>query len=238
MQDAKRRAKIFAVLSVVLAILAGFLFLQKVNQVDASMGQTVTVYVAEQSITSREPLKKEYFAAKEIPVKYVQELGSVVTKIDNIEKMVTITPLQKGEVLTENNLKPVSGLTSSNNRMVTLAENDRVMFDGGIEANDRVDIIVSTDEGGNKTTQIFMSDVRVVGVSEDKKTKRVEALGLEVPLKKARELIHAQNFAVAIRVLKAPQEEDVGSQNQGNSSTQGGAMNSNDGSTGQDNKQP
>ncbi|GGE21598.1 hypothetical protein GCM10011571_24610 [Marinithermofilum abyssi] len=217
MQDAKRRAMIFAALSVVLAAVAGLLFLQKLNEVDAEMGQKTTVYVANQSIASREPLKQGYFTAREVPVKYVKELGSVVTKIDNIEQMVTVTPLQKGEVLTTNNLKPVSGLSSSKNRMVTLVQNDRVLFDGGIQANDRVDIIVSDDESGKNTTQIFMSDVRVVGVSENKKTDRVEAIGLEVSLEKARELIHAQNFAVAIRVLKAPQEasEQTGAAQQG-----------------------
>ena len=83
MQDAKRRAIIFAVVSLVLAMLAGILFMQRVSAVEAQLGNEVTVYVAKSDIQPRQPLKPEQFEAVQVPQKFVQQ--STVTNCKRLE---------------------------------------------------------------------------------------------------------------------------------------------------------
>ncbi len=216
MQDAKRRAIIFFVIALLLAAIAGYLFLQKVSAVDDQLGRWVTVYVAAQDISLREPLKPEYFKAVEIPKRFVQD--SQVTDLNAIqigdytvpiEHLVAVVPLAEGDVLTHNMLKTQSSLTENNKRMVTLAQSNRIQFDGTLDYNDRVDLIVSDKKGNENVTEVFMKDILVVGLAKDEDGS-VKGIGLELTMEQARKLIHAQNFAIAIRVLKAPTEDKEG----------------------------
>lgn len=214
MQDAKRKAIIFLVLALVLAGIAGFLFLQKVSAVDSRLGNMTTVYVAKKNISSREPLRPDFFEAKEVPAQFVQE--SSVTSLDAVQvgdytlpinQLVSVVPLSEGELLTDNILKAKSFLTADDKRMVTLSQSEKVLFDGSLEINDRVDLVVSDQNDGGPETEIFMRDVPVVGVAEDD-NGNVTGVGLEVSLSDARKLIHKQNFSMSIRVLKAPSEKN------------------------------
>lgn len=216
MQDAKRRALIFLVIALLLAAIAGFMFLQKVSAVDSRLGKVTTVYVAKKKITSREPLRPDFFEAKEVPAQFVQK--STVTNLDGIQvgnytlpihQLVSVVPISEGELLTDNVLKLQSFLTANNKRMVTLSQSDKVRFDGSLEVNDRVDLIVSDQKNDGAETEIFMRDVPVVGVAEDD-DGNVTGVGLEVSLDEAKKLIHKQNFAMSIRVLKAPTEKGDG----------------------------
>lgn len=213
MQDAKRRAIIFAVLSVVLAAIAGLLFLQQWNKVNASLGADKTVYVAKQDIPSRQPLDPKQFNEKEIPEEYVTQ--SMVTSPDQLKGKVSVVPLSEGDQLTSTMIRPANQLTDADHRMVLLRQSNRVLFDDKLSARDRVDIVVSYEQdpksGANQPqTMISMTDVLVVSVGKDQKV-----IGLELPLKEAKELIHAENFAHSIRVLKAPQKQDVKQGNAG-----------------------
>jgi pilus assembly protein CpaB len=202
MQDAKRRAIIFAILSVVLAGIAGYLFLDELSLVHAELGQYETVYVAARDIPTREPLSPSDFEPKKVPVKFIQR--SMVTDLKGIENTVSVVPLEKGDPLTANVLKRANEFVSGDNRMVVLSQTDRVSFDGAMQANDRVDIVVSAGSNENPKTIVFLKDVRVVWNSKDYKS-----IGVELTLEEAKELIHQQNFAVSIRVLKAPQKQSA-----------------------------
>lgn len=214
MNDAKRRAIIFTVTSLVLAVLAGVLFMQRVSEVEAQLGNFVTVYVAKQDIGSRQPLSPENFEGKEIPAKYVEQ--SMVTDLKkigdygSIDRFVSVAPLKEGDILTYNLLKPADDYTSGDRRLVQVSATDRVVFDQTLEANDRVDIIVSWNKNdipsGEKRTNIFMQDVLVASVLPGPDNK-FTGVWLEMSLDQAREFIDAQNFAQSVRILKAPQKK-------------------------------
>jgi pilus assembly protein CpaB len=76
-----------------------------------------------------------------------------------------------------------------------------VQFDQVIEALDRVDIIVSTDNKGERNTSVFMKDV-VVRFSQGSGEK-FAGVAVEVTAEQAPKLIHMQNYADHIRILKA-----------------------------------
>ncbi|PMB04285.1 flp pilus assembly protein CpaB [Fischerella thermalis CCMEE 5273] len=232
MQDAKRRAIIFLILALCLSAVAGFLFLQKVSAVDSQLGNHLTVYVAAKDIASREPLTPDHFKAVKVPAQYIQD--SAVTDLNQIElgdypysidRLISISPMEEGDLLTNNILKSQSFLTANDKRMVTLVQTDRVKFDGSLEINDRVDIVVSNKSEGSVKTSVFMRDVPVVAMTGDGK-----GIGLEMSLSEAEKLIHEENFAVSIRVLKAPNEgskkEDSSKKEQQNvpSSTEDGSQ--------------
>lgn len=227
MNDARRRAIIFTVIALVLAAFAGILFIQRVGEVEAQLGNFVTVYVAKKDIGSRQPLSAGDFEAKKIPAKYVAQ--SVVTdlkKIGNygsIDKFVAVAPLKEGDVLTYNLLKPADDYTTGDRRLVQVPSSNRVAFDQALEANDRVDIIVSWNENdipaGEKRTSVFMKDVLVASVLPSSKDK-FTGVWLEMSLDEARKFIDAQNFAQSVRILKAPTEQRS-SQTEGKSSTAG-----------------
>jgi hypothetical protein len=81
-------------------------------------------------------------------------------------------------------------------------QNERVFFDEPLEALDRVDIIVSHRFNNKEETTVFMKDVKVARVAKDK-GKDFKGVQLEVSMEKAPELIHMQNYADSLRIIKA-----------------------------------
>lgn len=212
MQDAKRRAIIFAVVSLVLAMLAGILFMQRVSAVEAQLGNEVTVFVAKSDIQPRQPLKPEQFESVQVPQKFVQQ--STVTNLQaignqgGIEEYVTIVPLKQGDVLNSNLLKPAKEMgTNGDKRLVYVPSSDRIVFDQPLDAQDRADIIVSWGgSNGSKRTVIFDTDVLVAATSGDE--GKFAGVWLEMSLEEAKRFIDAMNFARSVRILKAPQQKD------------------------------
>ncbi|WP_124726340.1 hypothetical protein [Staphylospora marina] len=211
MQDAKRRAILFLILALLMASVAGWMFMNEVSQVYATLGDFATVYVARKNISSREPLKPEYFEAREIPVKYLPQ--SAVTSLEMIEvegntypvdHLTTVVPLKEGDLLTTPLLKVQNRLSSENHRMIVLHRSQQVGFDDIFDVNDVVDIIV-TKKGNNQQleTRAFMQKVKVVGVGRDD-DGNISSIGLEMTLQEAERFINEQYTAAAIRVLKAP----------------------------------
>jgi pilus assembly protein CpaB len=210
MQDAKRRAIIFTVISVILAAISGFMFLQKQNELQADYGETVSMYVAAKPITARQPLKPSDFMQVPVPRKYA--MGSIVNNLNAISinggyqypinHLVAVVPLKKGEPLTTNILKPINDTSSGDKRLVALTTSERVFFDQPLSVNDRVDVIVTTQKNGQDEveTKPLLLDKPVVMVSSDGK-----AIWLELEFNDAVNLIKYENFAQSIRVLKAPQ---------------------------------
>lgn len=199
MLETKRRAITFITISIILAAIAGFMFLQKVKALNAELGGMTKVYVSSTDIPSREVITPEQVNVIELPNKFVT--SSHIVDPEDIANKVSVVPLSKGDVITKNLLKPVSNVANENNRLVALFSSDKVSFDQELDNLDRVDIIVSHNFDGKAKTEIFMSDVLVYGVS--KSDNKFNGVALEVPRETAPELIHMQNYADSLRVLKA-----------------------------------
>ncbi|MGA8942359.1 MAG: SAF domain-containing protein [Thermoactinomyces sp.] len=207
MQDAKRRAILFLVIALMLSLLAGILFMQKVSAIDARLGNFVTVYVAKDGIKAREKLSPDDFEVVEVPKQYVQK--SAVTDLNMIEyegrqykisDLVSLVSLQEGETLTANMLKPQMELSSVDKRMVMIYRTDTVGFDDVFNYGDRVDIVY-VDRNGNGHIYKYQG---IPVVSLAKKDQTVTGLGLEMTLEQAADFVSLQNTAASIRILKAP----------------------------------
>ncbi|HEX5563325.1 MAG TPA: flp pilus assembly protein CpaB, partial [Sporosarcina sp.] len=148
MLEAKRRAAIFLLLAFILAAVTGYLVLEKVKELNAELGGMTSIYIAKGSIPSRSPIEASQVTKMDIPNKFVTD--SHILSVDEFEHQVSIVPLNPGDIITKNMIKPVSNLQDANNRLVTMYRTDKIQFDQVLTALDRVDIIVSTNDNGNK----------------------------------------------------------------------------------------
>jgi pilus assembly protein CpaB len=200
MLESKRRAIIFISLSLLLAVLAGVIFLQKVKALNNQLGDTTSVYVAKTEISSRSLIKPEQVKVIEIPNKYVTD--SHITNKKELINKVSVIPLTSDDIIMENMLKDVSTLQNQNNRLISMLASEKVRFDQDLNDLDRVDIIVSQKFDGKPKTELFMSDVPVAMVARGD-NKAFKGVALEVPIEDAPKLIHMQNYADSVRILKA-----------------------------------
>ena len=159
MLEAKRRAAIFLFLAFILAAVTGYLVLEKVKELNSELGGMTSIYIANGSIPSRSPIEASQVTKMDIPNKFVTD--SHILSEDEFEHKVSIVPLNPGDIITKNMIKPVSNLQDENNRLVTMYRTDKVQFDQVLTALDRVDIIVSKNDNGKKKTEVFMKDVLV-----------------------------------------------------------------------------
>ena len=199
MLEAKRRAAVFFILAFILAAATGYMVLQKVKDLNSELGAMTKVYVAKADIPSRTVIQEKQVTVMELPNKFITE--SHITSFVDLKNQVSVVPLTQGDMITQNMIKPASNLQNENNRLVTLHRTDKVQFDQVIEALDRVDIIVSTNNNGKRSTRVFMKDV-VVRFSQGSGDK-FAGVAVEVTAEEAPELIHMQNYADHIRILKA-----------------------------------
>ena len=201
MLEAKRRAAIFLILAFILAAVAGFLILEKVKQLNSELGGMVEIYVANSGIPERTLINSSNLTVMEIPQKFLTE--SHITSEDEIVGQVSVVPLKKGDIITTNMLKGYSALQNENNRLVVIPYKDNIMFDQMLTAQDRVDLIVSLEDNGAKKTELFMKDVPVLYAVPTEDDNGLQMIGVEVSSEDATRLIHMQNYAEYIRVLKA-----------------------------------
>ena len=212
MLEAKRRAAIFFILAFILAATTGYMVLQKVEDLNSDLGAMTKVYVAKANIPSRTVIQEKQVTVMELPNKFVTD--SHITSFAELEHQVSVLPLSKGDMMTKSMIKPASNLQDENNRLVSLPRTEKIQFDQEIAALDRVDIIVSTNNEGDRKTSVFMKDVVVrfsKGTGAD-----FAGVSVEVTAEEAPKLIHMQNYADHIRILKAnvgqnslPAEESV-----------------------------
>ncbi|KAA9015987.1 SAF domain-containing protein [Niallia endozanthoxylica] len=200
MLESKRRAAIFLILAFLLAAAAGFLVFQKVKDLNAELGGMTKIYVAKGEIPARTLIQENQITTMEIPNKFLNDAH--ITEKEKLINNVSVVPLAEDEIITKNMLKPLSGLRNENNRLVVIYPSEKVEFDQVVSALDRVDIIVSTENNGQPKTEIFMRDVPVAW-AKGKKAEDFAGAGLELSIDDAAKLIHVQNYADKVRILKA-----------------------------------
>lgn len=200
MLEAKRRAAVFFILAFILAAATGYMVLQKVEDLNSDLGKMTKVYVAKEPIDSRIPIQENQVKVMEIPKRFVVK-GSHVKSFKELENKVSLVPLSEGDIITQNMIKLASTLQDANNRIVTIHRTEKIQFDQEVTPLDRVDIIVSTEDNGKRSTSVFMKDVLVWYSSGT--GDKFAGVSVEVTAEQAPKLIHMQNYAEHIRILKA-----------------------------------
>lgn len=199
MLESKRRAIIFLTLSFVLALAAGFFVLQKVKALNADLGGMTEIYVAAGDIPSRTIIQPDQLKTMDIPNRFLTD--SHVVDAKQLAGKVLVVPLSEGDIITNGMVNEVSQVRDGNNRLVNLYFSEKVRFDEQLKPLDRVDIIVSHQFEGDPKTETFMKDVTVNTII--KKDGKFAGVGVEIAAGDAPGLIHMQNYADNMRILKA-----------------------------------
>ncbi|WP_100406430.1 SAF domain-containing protein [Bacillus solitudinis] len=199
MLESKRRAIIFLVLAFLLAVVAGFVFLQKVSAINSELGGMTEVFVANKEVYSRALISPEDVMVMSIPNRFVTE--SHIVDYQDLQNKVSIVPLSEGDLITKNMLKDYAQLQNEENRLITVMAGTSVVFDQQLEAMDRVDIIVSENFDGKPNTTLFMRDVLVARVASS--GGEFQGVQLEMSVEQAQPFIHRQNYADQMRLLKS-----------------------------------
>ena len=220
MFDTRRNALIFLTLAVILAVIAGVMFVNQVQAFNDEMGEMTAVLVAAHAIPARVPLSPSDFEERTIPTRFAP--ASLVTDRGGTKGTVSVLPLAAGDVLTKNMLKPVAGSTKGeDSRQVRIMTSDRIQFDSALAPLDRVDIVVSHRLQGAAKTEVFMRDVEVANVfrmggggreapsGTSVAPEELAGIAVDVTVEDGRRLIEMENYADSIRVLKAANGQAV-----------------------------
>ncbi|TFJ91618.1 Flp pilus assembly protein CpaB [Lentibacillus salicampi] len=205
MLESKRRAIIFFSLAIILAAVSGFLVLKKVQAINTDLGTIVTVYTADREVSSREVITPDDVTTDEIPQQYLRD--EHITDVEELMNKVSVVPLSAGDIITDNILKDASAVTEANNRLVSVFKSEKVSFDEELTALDRVDIIVSHTFEDDPVTEVFMEDVKVARTANNEDGD-FAGVQLEIPYESVSKLIHMQNYADSLRLVKANVAEE------------------------------
>lgn len=201
MIDSKRKAIIFLTISFLLALVAAGVILVQINQAQEKLGKTVAVAAVKKDMKSYYELTKKDIEWIQLPSESAQK--GFITDEKDLEDVITVVNLEKGDLLTRNLVRKKLDIPE-NERVVWLNATEIVLVDQkNIAPGDLVDIIVTTGKEDKMQTKRIFQNVYVVEVEEvDEEPPRVR---ISVPIEDAESLIHYQNSAKQIRVLRVNQ---------------------------------
>ncbi|SDH74659.1 Flp pilus assembly protein CpaB [Alteribacillus persepolensis] len=200
MLDAKRKAMIFLAAAFILAVLATALILNEMRNVQASLGETIEVAVADENIPTYTEINEEMISWEEVPAS--TEISSYVRESSELEGSISIVPVQQGDLMTKNILRS-SVDVPDDHRVVWLNATNNVVMDQAVAEGDQVDIIVSySSSNADQRTRRLFTSVDVVQRTESEEEEDIPAsIKVSLPIDEAEDLIHYQNTADQIRVL-------------------------------------
>lgn len=168
-----KKIYLIATLAGLVMALAIFLFTKQIEEQVRQSDEPVKVVVtAASSIAENTILTEEMLSLKEIPEKAV--LADTAVNIEELVGRIVKYPLVQGEQIIQSKLDLVgsdeadglSAQLTSGQRAVTIpVPGEDIGVAGFIRKGDTIDIIITTNENGQRNTFIFMQNVKVLKVS-------------------------------------------------------------------------
>lgn len=201
MIDAKRKAIIFLTISFLLAVATAGLILVQINEAQTKLGKTVQVAAASKNIKSYHEIGDSDVTWVELPA--TSAYDSFITSEQELEEAISVVNLKEGEILTNSLVRKKLDIPV-NERVVWLNATEIVLIDQQVAEGDMVDIVIVSKNAEDKLeTKRTLENVPVVQVEEQEEgTPRVK---VALSIKDAEDIIHFQNAAVQIRVLRVNQ---------------------------------
>ncbi|WP_416730343.1 Flp pilus assembly protein CpaB [Fictibacillus sp. JL2B1089] len=210
MIDAKRKALIFLVVAFILAVVTAGVVLNEIRKAQQNLTETTKVAALEGDIKSNEAITSSKIKWVEIPKNAA--VSNFIQSQGDLKNQVVLTDMSGGDILTKNVLRSKIDI-SKGHRVVWLNPTENVLIDENVTEGDRVDIIVSWEEKNAMTTKRELRRVSVVEVNDDievDKNKKINVIKVSLSIEDAEKLIHYQNTAKQIRILRVNElEEDV-----------------------------
>ncbi len=203
MIDSKRKAIIFLTISFILAVVTAGVVLVQISQAQERLGETVEVASVSKDVQSYRELDMNDIEWVKLPKN--SAYSSFITDKSDLDEVITIVNLKSGDLLTKNLVRKKLDIPA-NERVVWLNATDLVLIDQQVTEGDLVDVIVSREVEKKVETKRLLSNIKVVQI--EKGAEGSESIKISLPLEQAEKLIHYQNFAKQIRVLRVNQVND------------------------------
>jgi Flp pilus assembly protein CpaB len=208
MIDSKRKAIIFLSLSFILAVVAAGVILVQISQAQERLGETVKVAAAANDIKSYHEINLSDIKWIELPKSSAYE--SFITDEKELKNVISLVDIKEDDILTGTLVREKVNIPADE-RVVWLNATEIVLIDQGVVEGDQVDIIVSREIDKKLETKRLLSNIPVVQIeTPDEKPEDGPAQRIKISLsvEEAEQLIHYQNFAKQIRVLRVNQVAD------------------------------
>ncbi len=201
MIDAKRKAFIFLTIAFILAVVAAGFIINQIQMAQDTLSATVKVAAAAKDVQSYTSLEDGNITWVEMPK--TAQVDSFIQQSDDLDDFITVVNLKEGDLVTKSVVRKKIDIPADH-RVVWLNPSENVLIDQGVAEGDLVDIISVMDnkEKGILTKRLLQS-VRVVQFEE--KSEGPPAIKVSLPVNDAERLIHSQNAAKQIRVLRVNQ---------------------------------
>ncbi|MFC5464260.1 Flp pilus assembly protein CpaB [Lederbergia graminis] len=206
MISAKRKAFFFLTIAFILAVVTGWFITSQVSEAKELMGQSIKVAVAKKELPAYTEITPEMVEWLSVPKS--SAVSSFITNEKDLEEHLLIVDVKKGDLLTDNILRARVDIPEGH-RVVWLNPTQNVIMDQAIYNGDKVDIIASykLDNGGKIETKRILNEISVIQ-SENvqlENNRSGTAIKVSLTLEQAEQLIHLQNTAEQIRVLRINQ---------------------------------
>lgn len=203
MIDSKRKAIIFLTISFILAVVTAGVVLVQISQAQERLGEMVEVASVTKDVASYNEIEMNTIEWVKLPKNNASSF--FITDKKELEEVITIVNLNSGDLLTKNLVRKRLDIPM-NERVVWLNATEIVLIDQQVTEGDLVDVIVSREVEKSVETKRLLSNIKVVQI--EKGLEGSEGIKISLPLEQAEQLIHYQNFAKQIRVLRVNQAED------------------------------
>jgi pilus assembly protein CpaB len=164
MLEAKRHIGVFLGAALLLSVLTAFVVYDRVQQVEAQLGDRVNVLVAAKDIPAQVPLSESDLSLVSIPHAFLQP--GMVTDPKELDGKVSLVRLGKGDLIVSHALtKRV--VIPDGQRVIRLYRTQVVSFDDNLLVGDQVDIVVTVPDAagkGNLVTNLYLAKLPVVEV--------------------------------------------------------------------------
>jgi Flp pilus assembly protein CpaB len=208
MVDAKRKALIFLVVAFILAVVTAGVVLNEIRKAQQNLTETTKVAALEGNIKSNEAITSSKIKWVEIPKNAA--VSNFIQSEGDLKNQVVLTDMKDGDILTKNVLRSKIDI-SKGHRVVLLNPTENVLIDENVTEGDRVDIVVSMEEKNVMTTKRALKGIHVVEVDDDveiEKNKTTSVIKVSLSIEDAEKLIHYQNTAQQIRILRVNELEE------------------------------
>jgi pilus assembly protein CpaB len=173
------------------------------------------VVVAGTSLQFGNVLRREHLRLVDWPAETVPAgaFASYDELLDAEEQRVVLRPIEPNEPILKSKVSGYGGrailssLVAPNMRAMTIRINDVTGVAGFVLPGDRVDILLTRERGGSPVTDIFMQNIKVLGIDQDANQARqqpgvVRAITFEVTPTQSQKLVLSQrvgSLSLALR---------------------------------------
>ncbi|MDZ5474430.1 hypothetical protein SM124_22300 [Bacillus sp. 31A1R] len=205
MIDAKRKAIIFLTIAFLLAVAAAGVILVQIQEAQQKLGKTVLVAVAKEDIKSYHEIKETDYDWVELPENSAHD--SFIKNEQDLRGVISVVELKKGDLITGSLIRRKLDIPT-NERVVWINATEIVLIDQLVAEGDLVDIVaVYKDEKEKVQTERILSNIQVVQIDKGKEGKQRVKVALSI--EDAERVIHEQNTAVQLRVLRVNQAGEI-----------------------------